>query len=127
MRAGVPVAGRDEDGVVGHGGERDRRGPLGRGEGAASLSQHARGDPEAHRSLVGASLPVAVAEKGSKARERRRLVLVPPQIVELLRVGLVRRPHCLRGERQHLLAQGEPSRAPRAPRPQRARTSRASR
>jgi hypothetical protein len=123
---GVRAVGRDEHGVVGDRAERRLGRALRLGHGSVGSSEHAGEDAVADRRLERAPLDGAALEVSPQLAERRSLVLVAPELVERLAVGLERRPDGLCGEREHPVGEGEPpSRRERRVRDERRRHGRA--
>ena len=101
------LVGRNVDRVVRHRAQGDRRGRLGGSDRAARLAEHARQDAIADRGLVRPPLAAPPFQQRPDAPQRGLLVLVPPEGLQVRRVGLERRPDRLGREREDLLGELE--------------------
>ncbi len=103
------TAGRQVHGVVGDRAQRDRGRVFGGCLNPADAAQDAWQDPQRHGRLVTLTHTRAAFEQRTEGPERRRLVLVPPQLLQLGCEMLVRRPADLRDQRHDRLGQFDPT------------------
>ena len=105
----VAGAGREVHRVHRDRAEGDGRRPFRLRHGPPGLAEQPRHDPEAHRRLVAEpARGVGARQMAAERAERLDLVLVRPEVVQRLVVGLERRPERVGRQREERLGLGQP-------------------